>query len=63
MDLNRLVADTFLAAADAVVAADCDGIIQMWSPGAERIFGHSADDALGQSLDLINPERLRVRHW
>jgi PAS domain S-box-containing protein len=62
MDLNRLVADATLAAADAVVATDRDGIIRVWNPGAERIFGHRADEALGQSLDLIDPERLRARH-
>lgn len=49
--------------ADAVVASDRDGIIRFWNPGAERIFGHSSADAVGQSLDLIIPERLRARHW
>ena len=64
MDLNRLVADAILAAAnDAVVATDREGIIQVWNPGAERIFGHRADEAEGQSLDRIIPERLRARHW
>lgn len=64
MDLSRLAADAILAAAaDAVVATDRDGIIQVWNPGAERIFGHRADEALGQSLNLIIPERLRARHW
>jgi PAS domain S-box-containing protein len=64
MDLNRLVADAILAAAaDAAVATDREGIIRVWNPGAERIFGHRADEALGQSLDLIIPERLRARHW
>jgi PAS domain S-box-containing protein len=64
MDLNRLVADAILAtAADAVVATDREGIIRVWNPGAERIFSHRADEALGQSLDLIIPERLRARHW
>src|ERR1051325_6133895 len=48
---------------DAVVAADADGIIRFWNAGAERIFGHAAADAIGQSLDLIIPERLRQRHW
>jgi PAS domain S-box-containing protein len=52
MDLNRLVADAILAAADAVVATDRDEIIRVWNPGAERIFGHRADGALDQSLDL-----------
>jgi PAS domain S-box-containing protein len=48
---------------DAVIAADRDGIIRFWNPGAERIFGHAAAEATGQSLDLIIPERLRQRHW
>jgi len=49
--------------ADAIIAADTQGIIRFWNPGAARIFGFSAADALGQSLDLIIPERLRDRHW
>ena len=49
--------------ADAIVAADRDGHIRFWNPGAERIFGHSRDEAVGRSLDLIIPERLRQRHW
>jgi PAS fold len=54
MDLAWLVAEAILAAAaDAVVATDRNGIIRVWNPGAERIFGHHADEALGQSLDLI----------
>jgi PAS domain S-box-containing protein len=48
---------------DAVVYADRNGAIRFWNPGAERIFGFSADEALGQSLDIIIPERLRQRHW
>ncbi len=64
MDLTRVVADAIVASAsDAVVATDRDGIIRLWNLGAERIFGHRADEALGQSLDLITPERLRARHW
>jgi PAS domain S-box-containing protein len=49
--------------ADAIIAADGKGIIRFWSPGAERIFGYSRSEALGQSLDIIIPERLRERHW
>ena len=50
-------------ASDAVIAADRDGVITFWNPGAERIFGHAAGGAVGQSLDLIIPERLRAAHW
>ena len=48
---------------DAIIAADKKGIIRFWNPGAERIFGFSSTDAIGQSLDIIIPERLRQRHW
>jgi PAS domain S-box-containing protein len=48
---------------DAIILADTDGIIRFWNPGAERIFGHSSRTAVGQSLDIIIPERLRKRHW
>lgn len=51
------------SASDAVIAADRDGVITFWNPGAERVFGHAASEALGQSLDLIIPERLRAAHW
>ena len=40
------------------MAADRDGIIRIWNRGAERIFGYDADEAVGQSLDLIIPARL-----
>jgi PAS domain S-box-containing protein len=47
----------------AVVVADRSGVIQMWSRGAERLFGHPADQAVGQTLDLIVPEAFRDMHW
>jgi PAS domain S-box-containing protein len=64
MQIERMLAEAILGTtADAVIATDRAGIIRFWNPGAERIFGHTADAALGQSLDLIIPERLRARHW
>jgi PAS domain S-box-containing protein len=48
---------------DAVVASDREGRIILWNPGAERIFGFSAAEAVGQSLDIIIPEPYRARHW
>ena len=48
---------------DAVIFADRDGIIRLWNRGAEMIFGYAAAEAVGQSLDLIIPARLRERHW
>jgi PAS domain S-box-containing protein len=51
------------AAADAIVYADAEGAIRFWNAGAERVFGYAEAEAVGQSLDLIIPERLRARHW
>jgi PAS domain S-box-containing protein len=48
---------------DALIAADKKGLVTFWNPGATRIFGFSEAEALGQSLDIIIPERLRQRHW
>ena len=51
------------ALGDAVIVSDAQGVIVMWNAAAEYIFGHSAAEAMGQSLDIIIPERLRKRHW
>jgi PAS domain S-box-containing protein len=48
---------------DAFVFSDRDGIIRLWSRGAETVFGYLSDRAIGQSLNIIVPERLRQRHW
>ena len=64
MGFTQTVANAIIAAAaDAVIASDGEGIIRVWNPGAERIFGYTEVEAIGQSLDIITPERLRKRHW
>lgn len=64
MSLSETLAEAVLATrSDAIVAADREGIIRFWNPGAERIFGYSSSEAIGRSLDIIIPERLRERHW
>lgn len=50
-------------AADAVLFTDREGVIRLWNAGAERLFGWTAAEAVGKSMDLIIPERLRARHW
>jgi PAS domain S-box-containing protein len=62
--LSDLLAEAILSArSDAIIAADRDGIIRFWNPGAERLFGYSRDEAISRSLDLIIPARLHQRHW
>ncbi|MEY3382163.1 MAG: hypothetical protein RL468_2761 [Pseudomonadota bacterium] len=59
IDLQQLVS----VMGDAVVVCDTQGSITLWNPAAEYMFGFTEAEALGQSLDLIIPERLRQRHW
>ena len=64
MNYSDMLARALLGtSSDAIIAADKDGIVRFWNPGAERIFGYTSEDAIGQSLDIIIPERLRKRHW
>src|SRR5687768_3313092 len=60
---DDLLAQLVHVLADAVVIADRDGTIIFWNVAAERLFGWSTVEALGQTLDIIIPERLRSRHW
>lgn len=48
---------------DAVLVSDRAGAIRGWNASAERLFGFTSAEALGVSMDLIVPERLRGRHW
>jgi PAS domain S-box-containing protein len=59
VDLEALVH----ALGDAVIVADPEGRVRLWTPAAERIFGYTAAEVVGRSLDLIIPERFRARHW
>jgi PAS domain S-box-containing protein len=59
VDLSALVS----AVGDAVVVSDATGAITLWNKAAERLFGYTEAEALGQSLDIIIPDRLRERHW
>ncbi len=59
IDLHQLVN----ALGDALVVCDTEGQITLWNPAAHQMFGFTPEDALGQSLDLIIPPRLRARHW
>ena len=60
---TRLFEQIVNESSDAILFADCQGIIRLWNRGAEQMFGFTAGEAIGQSLDLIIPENLRGRHW
>jgi PAS domain S-box-containing protein len=60
---DEALAELLRQLADAVVIADADGTITFWNQAATRLFGWPAHEAVGRSLDLIIPQRLRARHW
>jgi PAS domain S-box-containing protein len=58
-----LAARILAGASEAILVCDRNGTLCYWNAGAERVFGHRPGDAIGASLDLLIPERLRSRHW
>ena len=48
---------------DSVIYADTEGKIRFWNAASEQMFGFTAQEAIGQSLDIIIPEYLREPHW
>ncbi len=63
MDHERLYRQIVEGSPDAIVFGDAEGTIRLWNAGAETMFGFTAQEAVGQSMDIIIPERLRGRHW
>ena len=50
------------SATDAIISADSQGRIVSWNRGARRIFGYAEEEALGQPLTLLMPERYHADH-
>ena len=64
MNLADMIAQSILSSrSDAIIATDRTGTILFWNAGAEALFGYPAATAVGSSLDIIIPERLRKAHW
>lgn len=61
--VETLSSDILRSMPEALIFSDLDGIIRLWNPGAETVFGFTAAESIGQSLDFIIPERLRKAHW
>lgn len=48
---------------DAMIYSDIQGRVRVWNAAASKMFGFSAEQAIGQSLDIIIPDKLRKAHW
>ncbi|MEY9364118.1 PAS domain S-box-containing protein [Bradyrhizobium yuanmingense] len=60
---SQLDAQIINDVADALIYSDRSGTITRWNRASTALFGFTADEALGQNLDLIIPEHLRAAHW
>ncbi|PHP19285.1 hypothetical protein CG471_13260 [Sphingobium sp. IP1] len=60
--MGEIAAKVVEATSDAVLAADRDGNLVYWNAAAEKLFGWSVEEALGQNVELIIPHRHTVGH-
>ena len=58
-DIHRAIVEQ---AQEGIIFIDCDNVVRLWNRGAEKLFGFTADEALGRSIDIIIPERFRQGH-
>jgi len=63
LDPGRLCREIIDHTPLAVIFGDREGIIRLWNSGAEAMFGYTAAEAVGQSMDMIVPEKHRAKHW
>jgi PAS domain S-box-containing protein len=59
LDIHRAIVEQ---AHEGIIFIDCDNVVRLWNAGAEKLFGYSAQEVLGRSIDIIIPERFRQAH-
>ncbi len=57
-EISQRLAAIVKSSDDAIVSKDLNGIIQSWNRGAERMYGYSAEEAIGRSINIIVPTAL-----
>lgn len=62
-ELERLYSAIIESSDDAIIAKRLDGVIIAWNPGAEHLYGFTAQEAIGSSIEIIVPEDRRNEIW
>lgn len=55
-DMLRQLAAVVEGASDAIIVKSLDGVVQAWNAAAERLYGWSAEEMIGRSIELLYPE-------
>ncbi|MDQ6724795.1 MAG: PAS domain S-box protein [Actinomycetota bacterium] len=59
-DAQARLASIVQASSEAILAKTFDGVVTSWNPGAERLFGYSAQEMLGSPIDVLIPDAGRA---
>jgi len=59
VEVDQRLAAIVESSQDAIISADRDGVINVWNPGAERLYGYAASEAIGQPVRLLFPPARR----
>lgn len=60
IEQESLFASIVNSSDDAIISKNLEGIVTLWNPGAQRIFGYTKEEVIGKHISLIIPERLKT---
>jgi diguanylate cyclase (GGDEF)-like protein/PAS domain S-box-containing protein len=60
---ERLLSHIVMSTSEAIYTLDTDNNVLTWNPGAERLYGYSAEEMIGRSLELLYPDNREHRAW